>query len=446
MQSYNIKLTPTAVKLYNKKFMEASTDLSVKQVPEIVQEYFAMNRMKMEEKDLKRLSFDSKAVYFSPEQNSQSISAPIYMSSNFEYNKDIYQQVIDGERKEVNIYTRCGNPSEYKFEDQMKILESADDALATASGMAAISTVLFALLKSGDHVIADWTTYSSTHEMLDHRWTDFGISTTFVDTTDMAQVESAWTEKTKLLYVETIANPTMKVPSVKKLVKWAHEKGIIVMCDNTFASPWVSRPHELGVDIVVESATKFIGGHSDVLGGIITVKYGLIKEDFTYYMRWNSLTKLGGAISPFNAWLLLRGCQTLPLRMERACSNAMKLARHLEGRKEIRRVWYPGLESHPGHETAKDEIPSFGAMLAFEVETEELAVNILDATRLISFAGSLGSVRTTCQAPSTMAFLDVPQEQKDAMGIRDGLIRVSMGVENIDDIIADFDQAISKFC
>lgn len=402
--------------------------------------------MKMEEKDLNRLSFDSKAVYFSPEQDSQSISAPIYMSSNFEYDKEIYQRVIDGERKDVNIYTRCGNPSEYKFEDQMKVLEGADDALATASGMAAISTVFFALLKAGDHVIADWTTYSSTHEMLDHRWTDFGIETTFVDTSDIAQVEAAWKENTKLLYVETISNPTMKVPSIKNLVKWAHGKEIVVMCDNTFASTWVSRPLEMGVDIVVESATKFIGGHSDALGGIIAVKYGLLKEDFTYYMRWNSLTKLGGSISPFNAWLLLRGCQTLPLRMERSCENAMKLAKYLEGRKEIRKVWYPGLESHPGHETAKDEMPSFGAMLAFEVETEEMAVDILDATRLISFAGSLGSVRTTCQAPSTMAFLDVPQEQKDAMEIRDGLIRVSMGVENIDDVIADFDQAINKFC
>ncbi|MDC7127182.1 MAG: aminotransferase class I/II-fold pyridoxal phosphate-dependent enzyme [Spirochaetales bacterium] len=405
-----------------------------------------MSRMKMEETDLNKLSFESKAVYFSPEEDSQSISAPIYMSSNFEYDKSIYQRVIDGERKDVNIYTRCGNPSEYKFEDQMKVLEGADDCLATASGMAAISTVLFALLKAGDHIIGDWTTYSSTHEMLDHRWTDFGIETTFVDTTDLSMVEKAKKDNTKLLYVETIANPTMKVPSIKKLVKWAHENGIIVLCDNTFASPWVSRPLELGVDIVVESATKFIGGHSDVLGGVIAVKYGLLKDDFMYYMRWNSLTKLGGAISPFNAWMLLRGCQTLSLRMERSCSNAMKLAKYLEGRKEVRRVWYPGLESHPGHETAKDEIPTFGAMLAFEVETEELAVDILDSTRLISFAGSLGSVRTTCQVPSTMAFLDVPQEQKDAMSIRDGMIRVSMGVEDIDDIIADFDQAINKHC
>ncbi len=394
--------------------------------------------------ELSRLSIDSQSVYYPPDPKSQSISAPIYMSSNYEYDAEIYQRVIDGERKEVNIYSRCGNPSEYKFEDHINVLHAADETLATASGMAAISTVLFALLKSGDHIVADWTTYSSTHEMLDHRLTDFGITTTFVDTVDPVQVEQAFQSNTKLLYLETIANPTMKVSPIPDLVQVAHERSILVLCDNTFASPWVARPMDWGVDIVVESASKFMNGHGDALGGTISIRHGLIDKGFGYDMRWNTLTKLGGALSPFNAWLLLRGIQTLAVRMERACSNALSLARHFSELSEVRAVWYPGLKSHPQYTTAREIIPRFGAMLSFEVCDEATAVKILDSLRLASFAGSLGATRTTCQAPSTMAFLDVPEEQKARMNIRDGLIRVSVGLENIDDLQADFDQAIKR--
>ena len=403
-----------------------------------------MDRMKMDEKEKADLSLDTRAVFYSPDRASQSVSAPIFMSSNFEYDKEIYQRVIDGERKKVNIYSRCGNPSEYKLEDHIKGIEGADDCLATASGMAAISTFLFAHLRSGDHIVADWTTYSSTHEMLDHRWTDFGVQTTFVDTTNLEEVKKAFRNNTKLLYVETIANPTMKVSPIKKLVELAHRLNVPVLCDNTFASPYVFRPHELGVDIVIESASKWIGGHGDAIGGIIGIKYGIIKEDFTYYMRWNSLTKLGGNISPFNAWLLLRGVQTMPVRLERSCRSALTLARHLEKHPAVQRVWYPGLESHPNYKTAKEQMPLFGAMLAFEIGDEAQAVEILDSSKLCSFAGSLGGVRTTCQVPSTMAFLDVPPEQKEMMDIRDGLIRVSVGLEDVNDLIRDLDIALEK--
>ncbi|MCG8532558.1 MAG: aminotransferase class I/II-fold pyridoxal phosphate-dependent enzyme [Desulfovibrionales bacterium] len=401
-----------------------------------------MDRMKMSDEELNNLALDSQAVYYGPDRPSQSINAPIFMSSNFEYDKEIYQRVIDGERKEVNIYSRCGNPTEYKLEEQIKLLHKADECLVTSSGMAAISTFLFAFLKSGDHIVADWTTYSSTHEMLDHRWTDFGIETTFVDTSDLKQVEEAIKPNTKLLYLEAIANPTMKVSPIKKLVELAHSKDIPVLCDNTFASPYVLRPIELGVDIVIESASKWIGGHGDVIGGAIAIKFGLIKEDFMYYMRWNSLTKLGGNISPFNAWLLLRGIQTLAVRMEKSCESAKILAAHLEKHPDVQKVWYPGSESHPQHDIVKEQMPMGGAMLAFEIGDEARAVRVLDSTKLVSFAGSLGGVRTTCQVPSTMAFLDVPADQKEKMNIRDGLIRISVGLENVDDLIKDFDKAL----
>ena len=389
-----------------------------------------------------KLSLESKMVYYPPDPSSMSINDPIYMSSNFQYTAEIYQRVLDGERKTVNIYSRCGNPSEYKFEEQMCWIESGDACLATASGMAAIATILFGLLKSGDHIVADWTTYSTTHEFLDHRFTDFGVQTSFVDTADVENVKNAIQPNTKVIYFETIANPTMKISDIEGIVKMAHEKEILVICDNTFASPYVFRPLEWGVDLVVESATKFINGHNDALGGAIIMKSELLPDDFLEQVRWSTLTKLGGALSPFNAWLLLRGIQTLHLRTEKQCKNAMALAKYLEKHEKVGRVWYPGLPSHPQHETAKKLLPKFGAMLTFEVPDEPIAVKVLDALELATFGASLGGVRTTTQVPSTMAFLDVPPAQKKQMNIRDGMIRVSAGIEDVNDIITDFKSAL----
>jgi methionine-gamma-lyase len=391
-----------------------------------------------------KLALGSRMVYYPAEPLSKSISEPIYMASNFEYDADIYQRVLDGERKAINIYARCGNPSEYKFDDQMAVIESADACLATASGMAAISILLFGMLKSGDHIVSDWTTYSTTHEFFDHRFTDFGVTTTFVDTANVAEVKQAIQPNTRIIYFETIANPTMKVSDVAALVELSHAHGLAVVCDNTFASPYVFRPHEWGVDFVVESATKWIGGHSDALGGAITMKTNLFPPDYLETIRWSTLTKLGGAISPFNAWLLLRGIQTLHVRLERACQSALTLARHFESHPKVGRVWYPGLVSHPQHAIAQKQMPKFGGMLTFEVEDEPTAVKVLDTLELCTFGASLGGVRTTTQVPSTMAFLDVPPEQKARMHIRDGMIRVSVGLEDVQDIIADFDQALAR--
>jgi methionine-gamma-lyase len=394
--------------------------------------------------DPQQLQYASRAVYYTPEEHSQSISYPIYMSANFQYDDDIYDRVVAGERREVNIYSRCGNPTEYKLEEQVVALTSATACLATASGMAAISHALFGLLKAGDNVVADWTTYSSTHEFFDHRITDYGITVTFVDTADVEQVRQALTEWTRVIYFEAIANPTMKVAAIPPLVDLAREHGAILVCDNTFASPAVCRPHEFGVDVVVESATKFIGGHNDAVGGVITMIDDRLPADWLEDVRWNTLNKLGGALSPFNAWLLLRGLQTLPLRVERQCENARKLAAHLESHPRVSRVWYPGLESHPQHAAATAQLHGYGALLAFAVDDEGTAAKILKSLRLASFAASLGGVRTVTQAPATMAFLDVPEEQREKMQIRDGMIRVSVGIEAADDIIADFDQALEN--
>ena len=389
------------------------------------------------------LKFDSKAVFYKPDEGSNSINFPIFMSSSFEYDADIYRRVVDGERKSVNIYGRCGNPNEYQFEEQMITIHGADACLATASGMAAISVSLFGLLKNGDHIVCDWTTYSSTHEMLDHRLTDYGITTTFVDTSNVDNVRSAIKENTKVLYFESIANPTMKVPDISLLVELAHEKNIVIVCDNTFASPYVMRPLEWGVDIVVESASKFIGGHNDAIGGAICMKSELLPDDFMEQIRWNTMVKWGSPISPFNAWILLRGIQTLSVRLKRQCQNAMMLANHFNAHPKVKQVWYPGLTSHPQHEIAKKQMPNFGGMLTFEVADEAEALKVVDNLQLATFAASLGGVRTTTQIPATMAFLDIPEKERLEMNIYAGMIRVSTGLEDIADLITDFDEALA---
>ena len=398
----------------------------------------------MDSKKRSGLKFGSKAVYYPPDEATCSINAPIITSSSFQYDAEIYQEVVEGARKSVNIYGRCGNPTEYQFEEQMAVIEGADACLATASGMAAISVALFGLLKQGDHIVCDWTTYSSTHELLDHRLTDFGISTSFVDTSDADLVRAAVKPNTKVLYFETIANPTMKVSPIAPLVEVAKKHGLILVCDNTFASPAVMRPLEWGVDLVIESASKFIGGHNDVLGGAICMKSDRLANDFLEQIRWNTMVKWGAPLSPFNAWLLLRGIQTLDVRLERQCKTAAALADFLSGHDKVCQVWYPGHYSHQQHAVATAQMDRPGAMLSFAVADGESALKVADSLELAAFAASLGGVRTTVQIPATMAFLDISPEERLEMGILDGMVRISTGLEDPEDLVADFAAALAR--
>jgi methionine-gamma-lyase len=257
-------------------------------------------------------------------------------------------------------------------------------------------------------------------------------------------VRAAIRPNTKVIYFETIANPTMKVPAIPPLVEIAKEHNIILICDNTFASPYVMRPLEWGVDLVVESATKFIGGHSDAIGGAICMKSDKLPDDFLEQIRWSTMVKLGSPMSPFSAWLLLRGIQTLGVRLQRQCETAAKMANWFEAHPKVGKVWYPGLASHPQHAVAAKQMPKFGGMLTFEVADGDAALKVLDNLELASFAASLGAVRTTTQIPATMAFLDIPEEQRQQMNISQGMIRVSTGLEDPEDLMADFDAALAK--
>ena len=396
----------------------------------------------MQKKTKDKLSFDSKAVYYDPDPSSNSLTAPLYLSNNFQYDQQIYQNIVDGARITENIYGRCGNPNESLLQDHISLLENADDCLVLASGMAAITTTCLSLLRPGDHIVSDWTTYSSTHEMFDHRLTDFNITTSFVNCNDIDAVKNAITSNTKILYFETIANPNMRVTNIEPLVELAHANNILVVCDNTFASPYVMRPLDWGVDIVVESATKFMGGHNDVLGGIIAIKQNNLPDEFMHKLRWSTHVKLGGVLSPFNAWLLLRGLQTLPVRVEKQCQSAFTIAKHLENHPKVLKVHYPGLKSHPDHKVAHRQMPKYGAMLTFEVNDGDAAIETCSNLELCAFAASLGSVRTITQIPATMAFLDIPKAERELMNIKDGMIRISVGLEDPIDIIDDINQAL----
>jgi methionine-gamma-lyase len=388
-------------------------------------------------------SLASAAVYQAPDPATGAIAPPIHVSSSFQYDAEIYQEVVAGARETVNIYGRCGNPGERLFQDHLARLEGADAVLATASGMAAVTTAIFGLLKQGDHLVCDWTTYSSTHEFLAHRAPDFGIETTFVDMADEAAVRAALQPNTKALYFEAIANPTMKVVPIAPLARLAEETGLVLLCDNTFASPAVLRPLEHGVDLVIESASKFIGGHNDVIGGAIALKARRLPADFLDKLRWNTMVKWGAPIAPFSAWLLDRGLQTLPLRVERQCANAAALADFLAEHPAVSRVCYPGRPEHPQHAVAKAQMPRFGAMLAFDVGSEPRALQVVTALKLASFAASLGGVRTVTQIPGTMAFLDIPEAERARMGITPGMVRISAGIEGIEDLKADFAAALA---
>lgn len=393
--------------------------------------------------DYTNKGYDTKIVHAGQQADrlTGALSTPIYQTSTFVFDSAAQGAARFALEEEGYIYSRLGNPTNAALEEKMRVLENGEAALATSSGIAAISTTILTMCGQGDHIVASDTLYGCTYALLSHTLPKFGIEVTFVRANDPANIKAAMKPNTKMVYVETPANPTLAMIDLEAAANVAHEGGAMLVVDNTFMSPYCQRPLELGADIVVHSVTKYINGHGDVIGGVIVGP-----ADFLVPARLVGVKDItGGVMSPFNAWLTLRGLKTLHVRMERHCSNAMKVAKYLESNPNVEAVFYPGLPSHPQHELAKKQMSNFGGMISFEIKGGiEAGRKVMDSVELCMLAVSLGDTETLIQHPASMTHSPVPAEERLKAGITDGLIRISVGLETPEDIIADLEQAIAK--
>ena len=367
------------------------------------------------------------------------VVTPIYQTSTFAF-KNAQQGADRFSGKEKGyIYTRLANPTIDALEQNLAAMEGGVHALATASGMAASNTVFLALLKSGDHVVCTDSVYGPTRMVLEKAFVNFGITSSFVNTADLGAVSAAIKSNTKLVFIETPANPTLKLSDISAISELAHQAGALVAVDNTFMSPVLQRPLELGADIVIHSLTKFINGHCDVVGGAV-----ICNEPQYNKLRW-TLSNFGGTMDPFAAWLVLRGAKTLPLRMKKHCENGQKVAEFLSTHPKVAKVFFPGLPDHPQHQLAKRQMDDFGGMVAFEVKGGvEGGKTVMDNVKLCTLAVSLGGVESLIQHPAFMTHSGMAREDRLAAGITDGLVRLSCGIEDAGDIIEDLVQALEK--
>ena len=395
----------------------------------------------MEKKDLGKLGFQSLCCHAGQHADPQTgaHNTPIYQTSTF-----AFKNVQDGSakfagEKEGYIYTRLGNPTQNALEEKMAALEGAEAAIATASGMAAISSSVMAVAFAGDHILAHDCLYGCTHSLMEEILPRYGIEVTFADLSDLDNVDENMQDNTKLVYLETPSNPTLNLVDIEEVSKKAHAAGAKVIVDNTFMTPYLQSPLALGADMVVHSATKYIGGHGDAIAGVIAGKEEMLAD-----IRMTTLKDFGGIISPFNAWLLLRGLKTLPIRVDKHTQNAMEVAEFLEAHDKVERVFYPGLESHPQHDLAKKQASGFGSMISFELKGGHSAgEKMMNNVELATLAVSLGDVDTLIQHPASMTHAPVPREERLAAGITDGLVRISIGIEDVEDIIADLENSLS---
>lgn len=366
------------------------------------------------------------------------VSVPIFQTSTFAFpSAEAGAARFTGEAPGY-IYTRMGNPTVQALEEGVAALEHGKGGLAAATGMAAIAAVFLGLLSQGDHILAGDCLYGPTHVVIDRELPRFGISATFVDTADAARVQEAFRLNTRLLFLETPANPTLKITDLAAMARMTRERGVLLGVDNTFATPYLQRPLAWGADLVVHSLTKFLNGHSDVLGGLIVANdHAILKK-----IR-RMLNLFGGTMDPHQAWLILRGMRTLAVRLEKAQANAQGLAEFLEQHPQVAWVGYPGLPRHPGHGTAKQQMDGFGALLCFGVKGGlEGGRTLMNHLRLITRAVSLGGVESLIQHPASMTHAGVPREERLAAGIGDELVRLSVGCEDLEDLRADLDQAL----
>lgn len=368
-----------------------------------------------------------------------SVSTPIFMSSTFAFENADHGARLFADEEEGYIYTRIGNPTTQVLEKEMAYLEGAEQGQAFASGMAAEAHAVMALAGSGDRVVSGDTVYGGTHKLWTSVMPRMGIEVVEVDVRDPAAVDAAIDERTKVLFFETPSNPSLGVADIEQLSAIAHKRGVKVAVDNTFATPYLQNPIAMGADLVIHSATKYIGGHGDCVSGLVVGP-----EDLMEKVR-EVAHEVGGVISPFNAWLLLRGLKTLPVRMDRHCENAMELAKYLSFHPQVEWVAYPGLKTHPQHELAKRQMRGYSGVIALEIKGgREAGKRFLDSLELCTVAVSLGDCDTLIQHPASMTHSTYSSEELAKAGISEGLIRISVGVEDIDDIIADLRNGFAR--
>lgn len=367
------------------------------------------------------------------------VDTPIYQSTTFAaVDSDEMAALYSGE-KPGYMYTRYGNPTVHAFEEKLAALEGAQAAQAFATGMAAVSSAILAYIKAGDHVVAARSLYGATYDFLNRKLPAMGVSATFVQSTRPEDFEKAIQPNTRLLYFETPSNPILEIYDVAALAEIARAHGIPSMMDNTFASPALQQPLKLGVTVVVHAATKFLCGHGDAMGGVAAGS-----REYIEHLNRDVLRDFGGVMSPFTAWLMLRGMRTLHVRMPVHCANAQKVAEFLAQHPQVVRVNYPGLSSHPGHDLAKRQMKGFGSVMSFEVKAGyEGGRGVMDRVKIFLRAASLGDTRSLIVHSASTSHRAVPPEQRKAIGITDGLVRLAVGIEAAEDLVADLDQALA---
>jgi methionine-gamma-lyase len=367
------------------------------------------------------------------------VSVPIYQSSTFAFDDADQGAARFAGAEPGYIYTRIANPTVNALAEAIAGMEEAPYALATSTGMAAVTTVFLAYLQQGTHVVSSDCLYGSAHTVLETHFSRFGNDVTFVDSSDLAKIASAMRSNTRLVYIETPANPTMKLTDIAGAAAIAHAHGALLVVDNTFASPYLQRPIPLGADIVVHSCTKSINGHTDVVGGAI-----VLRDERACTQVKTTLNLFGGTMDPHQAWLILRGLLTLPLRVERSQANAIALAKFLRAHPMVSWVSYPGLEDHPQHELAKRQMDGFGSMLAIGVKGGlDAGKAVMNSVKVFTLAVSLGGVESLIEHPASMTHASLPPEERQAAGLTDDLVRISVGCEDIEDLRADLDQALN---
>ncbi len=362
-----------------------------------------------------------------PEPTTGAVSVPIFQTST-------YVQPELGRHKGFE-YARTQNPTRFATEAALAALERGKHGHCFASGMSAIDTV-FRLLKSGDHVIAGENMYGGSYRLFSKVLEKFGLQFTYVDTSKIEEVKKAFRPETKILYLETPTNPMMTITDIAMCAELAHAKGAMVVVDNTFCSPYLQRPIELGADIVLHSTTKFLNGHSDSVGGVVITTTDELGQQIGFLQN-----AVGAILSPFDSWLVMRGIKTLAVRMKRHEENGQAMANYLAHHAKVKKVYYPGLPDHPQHELAKRQMNGFGAVISFELGSYENAKKFLDRVKLCSLGESLGGVETLISHPESMTHASVPLDTRTRLGITPGLVRISVGIEDIEDLIADLENA-----